>query len=253
MSDDCFPASAYLRGEYGFRDIFLGVPVIMGRNGVERVVELPLSETKEESSCSVGGSGEEARSSGELEKRHEDPRIPGQGDAFVIRRFRFRRERWRQRRRRRGRVAAEIGEPVMVKAQVLVGGRGKAGGVKAAKNPEEAAARASEILGMKIKGITVKNVLVAEAVDIKNEYYLSLAVDRSAKSVQCIVSASGGMEIEEIAAKSPEKILRFPGFGTGMFGAFARFFSRSIRRMRPGRSSRGCTGCSPTKTARLWR
>jgi len=97
----------------------------------------------------------------------------------------------------------------MVKAQVLVGGRGKAGGVKMAADPKEAAARARDILGMKIKGIEVQRVLVARAVDIAAEYYVSLTVDRAAKAVQCIASASGGMEIEEIAVKEPHKIIRF--------------------------------------------
>jgi succinyl-CoA synthetase beta subunit len=109
------------------------------------------------------------------------------------------------------RAAAEkLGLPVMVKAQVLVGGRGKAGGVKMAATAQEAEAHARAILGMKIKGITVEKVLVAEAVNIASEFYLSLTVDRTGKCVQCIASASGGMEIEEVAAKEPEKIVRFP-------------------------------------------
>jgi succinyl-CoA synthetase beta subunit len=107
-------------------------------------------------------------------------------------------------------IASGIGRPVMVKAQVLVGGRGKAGGVKRAANPEEAERRAAEILGMTIKGITVRQVLVAEAVEISAEYYLGLAVDRAGKCVQCIASASGGMEIEEVAAHDPGRIVRFP-------------------------------------------
>ena len=94
------------------------------------------------------------------------------------------------------RIAEEIGFPVMVKAQVLVGGRGKAGGVKMAKNRQEAGARARDILGMKIKGIEVMKVLVARAVDITAEFYISLTIDRSSRAVQCIASASGGMEIE---------------------------------------------------------
>ncbi len=108
------------------------------------------------------------------------------------------------------RAAAEaIGCPVMVKAQVLVGGRGKAGGVKMARTVEEAEARAREILGMRIKGIEVQKVLIASAVDIAAEYYLSLTVDRAARAIQCIASASGGMEIEEIARTRPERIVTF--------------------------------------------
>jgi len=106
-------------------------------------------------------------------------------------------------------LAGEIGCPVMIKAQVLVGGRGKAGGVKMAKDPAEAFSLAKAILGMKIKGIEVQQVLVARAVDITSEYYVSLTVDRASKSIQCIASASGGMEIEEIAVKEPQKIVRF--------------------------------------------
>ncbi len=107
-------------------------------------------------------------------------------------------------------IARRTGCPVMIKAQVLVGGRGKAGGVKMANSPEEAMSLARDIIGMKIKGIEVQRVLVARAVDIQSEFYVSLTVDRSARAVQCIASASGGMEIEEVAVKEPEKIVRFP-------------------------------------------
>ncbi len=106
-------------------------------------------------------------------------------------------------------AAQSIGCPVMVKAQVLVGGRGKAGGVKMARTVEEAEARARDILGMKIKGIEVQKVLVASAVEIASEFYLSLTVDRAARAIQCIASASGGMEIEEIAKTQPDRIVTF--------------------------------------------
>jgi succinyl-CoA synthetase beta subunit len=109
------------------------------------------------------------------------------------------------------RAAAErIGGPVVVKAQVLVGGRGKAGGVKLASTPDEAAARAGEIIGLDIKGVTVKTVLVAPAADIAKEYYLGLILDRSAKAVTVIASAEGGVEIEETARTNPDAILRLP-------------------------------------------
>ncbi len=107
-------------------------------------------------------------------------------------------------------IASAMGHPVVVKAQVLVGGRGKAGGVALARTPEEARDHARRILGMSIKGVAVGQVLVSRAVDIASEYYLGLAVDRSSKSVQCIASASGGVDIEEVAAKTPERIVRFP-------------------------------------------
>jgi len=109
------------------------------------------------------------------------------------------------------RAAAErIGGPVVVKAQVLVGGRGKAGGVKLAATPDEAEARAREILGLDIKGITVRTVLIAPAAEIAKEYYLGLILDRAAKAITVIASAEGGVEIEETAKTNPEAILRLP-------------------------------------------
>jgi len=107
-------------------------------------------------------------------------------------------------------AAQRIGGPVVVKAQVLVGGRGKAGGVKLAADPEQAAARAAEILGLDIKGVTVQTVLVAPAVEIAKEYYLGLILDRGAKAVTIIASAEGGVEIEETARTNPAAILRMP-------------------------------------------
>ncbi len=105
-------------------------------------------------------------------------------------------------------IAKEIGKKVVVKAQVHVGGRGKAGGVKLADSPEQAKDAANKILGMDIKGLTVKKVLVVEAVDIKKELYVGLILDRGPKKVTIMVSEAGGMDIEEVAAKTPEKILK---------------------------------------------
>lgn len=99
---------------------------------------------------------------------------------------------------------------VVVKAQVLVGGRGKAGGVKLARNKEEAVNAARQILGMDIKGLTVEKVLVADAVDIKKEFYVGLINDRNTKSVTLMASAEGGVEIEEVAKNTPELIHKFP-------------------------------------------
>ncbi len=96
----------------------------------------------------------------------------------------------------------------VVKAQVHVGGRGKAGGVKLAKSKAEAIEKAGQILGMDIKGLTVEKVLVAEAVDIEKEFYVGLINDRNSKSVTLMVSAEGGVEIEEVAKTSPEKIIK---------------------------------------------
>jgi succinyl-CoA synthetase beta subunit len=105
-------------------------------------------------------------------------------------------------------IAARIGGRVAVKAQVLVGGRGKAGGVKLAENPEEAAIKAAAILGMDIKGVTVRKVLVMAAVPIAQEIYLGAVLDRAAKAVTFMCSAAGGVEIEQVARVNPEKIIR---------------------------------------------
>jgi len=109
------------------------------------------------------------------------------------------------------RAAAErIGGPVVVKAQVLVGGRGKAGGVKLANTPGEAEARAAEILGLDIKGVTVRTLLVAPAVEIATEFCLGLILDRAHKTITVIASAEGGVEIEETARLNPAAIMRLP-------------------------------------------
>jgi succinyl-CoA synthetase beta subunit len=109
------------------------------------------------------------------------------------------------------RAAAErIGGAVVVKAQVLVGGRGKAGGVKLAATPHEAEQRAREILGLEIKGITVRTLLIAPAAEIAKEYYLGLILDRAVKAITIIASAEGGVEIEETAKTNPDAILRLP-------------------------------------------
>ena len=110
------------------------------------------------------------------------------------------------------RVAAESilaggAERVVIKAQVLVGGRGKAGGVKLAGSPAEAEAVAAAILGMSIKGITVRKVLVAAAADIVKEYYLSAVLDRAARRILLMGSAEGGVEIEQVAAERPDAIV----------------------------------------------
>jgi succinyl-CoA synthetase beta subunit len=107
-------------------------------------------------------------------------------------------------------AAERIGGPVVVKAQVLVGGRGKAGGVKLAATPAEAEQRAREIIGLDIKGVTVRTLLVAPAADIAHEYYLGLILDRAARAVTIIASAEGGVEIEETARTNPAAILRLP-------------------------------------------
>jgi succinyl-CoA synthetase beta subunit len=109
----------------------------------------------------------------------------------------------------KARAAAErLGTfPVVVKSQVLVGGRGKAGGIKLAKSLDEARDHAAKILGMDIKGEIVKTVLVEQGVDIQREIYLGIIVDRATKLPVFMISAAGGVDIEEVAAETPEKIL----------------------------------------------
>ncbi|HKJ43761.1 MAG TPA: ADP-forming succinate--CoA ligase subunit beta [Sunxiuqinia sp.] len=107
-------------------------------------------------------------------------------------------------------VMAEKDGMVVIKAQVLVGGRGKAGGVKLAKTKQEAVEAARQILGMDIKGLTVEKVLVAEAVDIAKEFYVGLINDRNTKTVTLMASSEGGVEIEEVAKNTPELIHKFP-------------------------------------------
>jgi succinyl-CoA synthetase beta subunit len=105
-------------------------------------------------------------------------------------------------------AAEELGLPVVVKAQVLVGGRGKAGGVKLAASPQEAVEKAKAIFGMNIKGLTVEKVLVAHAVDIAKEYYAGIVVDRGSRKPLMMVSPAGGIDIEEVARETPEKIMK---------------------------------------------
>ncbi|MEN3270699.1 ATP-grasp domain-containing protein, partial [Pseudonocardia sp.] len=107
-------------------------------------------------------------------------------------------------------VARDIGGAVVVKAQVKTGGRGKAGGVKLATTPDEAKEKAAAILGMDIKGHTVHRVLVAEASQIAQEYYVSFLLDRSNRTFLAMASAEGGMEIEQLAAERPEALAKVP-------------------------------------------
>ena len=105
-------------------------------------------------------------------------------------------------------AAAKMGGKVVVKAQVKTGGRGKAGGVKLATNPEEALEKAKNILGLDIKGHIVKKILITPAEDIKEEYYVSFLLDRTNRTFLCMASVAGGMDIEEVAAKTPEKLAK---------------------------------------------
>ncbi len=119
-------------------------------------------------------------------------------------------------------AAEEIGGTVVVKAQVKAGGRGKAGGVKLAKTPEEAEEHASNILGMEIKGLTVNRVLVVPAESIEEEYYFSFLLDRANRSYLCIASVEGGVEIEEVAKTNPDAVKKIEVHaGTGVTEAKA--------------------------------
>ena len=105
-------------------------------------------------------------------------------------------------------AAEQLGGTVVVKAQVHIGGRGKAGGVKLARTPEQARDAAAQILGMDIRGHTVHKVLVVPGVDIQREYYLGVVVDRAARGVTVMASSAGGVDIEQVARETPEEIHR---------------------------------------------
>ena len=105
-------------------------------------------------------------------------------------------------------IAERLGGRVVVKAQVKTGGRGKAGGVKLAENAEEAQARATDILGMDIKGHTVHKVMLTTTADIAEEYYFSYLLDRANRTFLCIASVAGGMEIEQVAHEAPDKVAK---------------------------------------------
>jgi len=143
-------------------------------------------------------------------------------------------------------IARRIGKPVMIKAQVMMGGRGKAGGVKYSKDTAAARANANDILGKLLrneqnpKGEVVKRVLVADAADIKKEYYLGATVDRGSKSIIVMGSAEGGVEIEQVAKENPDAIIKVSvdprmglldfqarelAFGMGL-GAYVRDFTK---------------------------
>lgn len=127
-----------------------------------------------------------------------------------------------------GKAAEKIGCPVVIKAQVQAGGRGKAGGVKLANSPEEAENFASSILGMKIKGLTVERVLVDPAVSIEDEFYVGITIDRRKQIPVLMASAAGGIDIEKVAKETPEKILFQninPVYGLRLFEAKQVSFS----------------------------
>src|SRR5436190_19497498 len=105
-------------------------------------------------------------------------------------------------------AAEQLGGPVVVKAQVLVGGRGKAGGIKLAETPDDAEREASAILGMDIRGHSVRRVWIERASDIAREYYFSITFDRGAKQPLLMLTTEGGIEIEQVAEETPDKLAR---------------------------------------------
>jgi len=124
-------------------------------------------------------------------------------------------------------IARKFGSTVVVKAQVHAGGRGKAGGVKLAKTPEEAKSVAAQILKLTIKGLPVQKVLITPAADIASEAYVGIIVDRASKRPVFMASPAGGIDIEEVAAKTPDKILRRavdPRYGLQMYEAMQLAF-----------------------------
>ncbi len=134
-------------------------------------------------------------------------------------------------------IARKFGTTVVIKAQVHAGGRGKAGGVKLAKTPEEARNVAAQILKLVIKGLPVQKVLVTPAADIASEAYVGIIVDRASKRSVFMASPAGGIDIEEVAAKTPDKILRHavdPRYGLQMFEAMqlAFFLYSDIKQVR---------------------
>lgn len=106
-------------------------------------------------------------------------------------------------------AAEEIGGEVVVKAQVHIGGRGKAGGIKFATNPHEAAQKAEEILGMDIRGFTVERVYIEEKMDIQGEYYIGITIDRWDRLPVMIISSEGGMDVETVAKEKPDRLVKF--------------------------------------------
>jgi succinyl-CoA synthetase beta subunit len=107
-------------------------------------------------------------------------------------------------------IAKQLGGPVVIKSQVLVGGRGKAGGIKVARDANDAENIAKQILGMNIKGLIVDKVLIDQAVEIKEEIYLGMVIDRALQTPVMIASSEGGVEIEEVAKTNPKAIIRLP-------------------------------------------
>jgi len=134
-------------------------------------------------------------------------------------------------------AAEEVGFPCVIKAQVAIGKRGKAGGIKIAQNAEEAREHAEAILGMDIRGFTVYDLWVEQASEIASEYYASIILDRSAKKLLAMLSAMGGMDVEEMAETDPDALVKShiePGQGLRTRARRPDRRRREDRRRRPG-------------------
>ena len=153
-------------------------------------------------------------------------------------------------------AADEIGYPCVVKAQVQIGGRGKAGGIKVAQNRDEAREHAAAILGMDIRGLTVHELWIEAASEIDAEYYASVVFDRSAKAPLLMLSTKGGMDIEEVAAEDPDAIARLhvdPLLGFQDFHGRRLAFEAGVDATWSGRSARcwrSSTRCSSPRRPR---
>ena len=153
-------------------------------------------------------------------------------------------------------IAAKLGGVTVVKAQVKIGGRGKAGGVKVAKTPSDAESAARDILGMDIKGHTVHKVLVDPGADIKEEYYVSYLLDRSNRTFLAMASYEGGMEIEQLAHERPEALAKVPvdaSVGVDLDKAVRSLLRQSSRPTWSSRSPTSWSSCGRRSSARTRR
>lgn len=150
-------------------------------------------------------------------------------------------------------IAERFGGRAVVKAQVKVGGRGKAGGVKLAADPADAVAKAEAILGMDIKGHTVHKVMLAQTADIKDEYYVSFLLDRTNRTFLAMASVEGGVEIEVVAEENPDALAKIPvdaNEGCTPEKAAEIVAAAKFRPRSPTRSPRSCRSCGRSSSPR---
>ena len=226
------PCAAWLNGEYGIKNLYVGVPVVIGAKGVERIVELELTSAERDDVREVGRRGEgagrrlpEDRAGPRQEVAHRVTAKRGvrmniheyQAKEVLreLRRAGARRASRRSRVDEAVKAAQTLGGPVwVVKAQIHAGGRGKAGGVKVVKSIDDVKKEATRILGSTLvthqtgpKGKQVNRLYIEEGSAIEKEFYLSMLVDRATSRVAIVVSTEGGMDIEKVAHDTPDKIV----------------------------------------------